>query len=194
MMEAEDLAGGRNSGKLGDDVAEVDQEAGDHHKEGGAKAEFLANEVGEAFARDHAHARAHFHGHVKGHGHRNEGPQQSVAVGRSSLSVGGDTAGVVIHVGSDDARADDGQEQEETAAPSIGAGKDMQDAGAQGVDPIVDGGEVHERNGASGERRLATGKTEKAHPARCLRRRFSCGDTNSPQVMSSPSGKRRHRP
>jgi hypothetical protein len=59
------------------------------------------------------------------------------------LGVGGDAAGVVVDVGGDDAGADDGEEESNATAPLFAAGEEAEDAGAEGVDEDVDGGEVH---------------------------------------------------
>ena len=79
FADAENLHGGRDAGEFGDGVAEVDGQSRDHDEEGGAEAEFFADQVGEAFAGDHAHARAHFFGDVEGDGHGDQGPEQGVA-------------------------------------------------------------------------------------------------------------------
>ena len=84
---------------------------GDHDEERGAEAEFLADQIGEAFAGDHAHARAHFFGDVERDGHGNERPEQRVAELRAGGGVDGDAAGVVVHVRGDQARADDGEKE-----------------------------------------------------------------------------------
>ena len=55
------------------------EQSGDHHKERGAEAEFLANQVGKALAGDHAHARAHFLADVEGDRHGNQRPEKRVA-------------------------------------------------------------------------------------------------------------------
>ena len=85
FADAEELRGGGDTGEFGDDVAEVDEESGDHDEKGGAEAELFADQIGEAFAGDHAHARAHFHGDVEGDGHGDQGPEQGVAVGAAGL-------------------------------------------------------------------------------------------------------------
>ena len=82
-----------------------------HHKKRGAESEFFADQVGKAFAGDHAHARAHFFGDVERDGHGNQRPEQRVAELRAGDGVDGDSAGVVVHVGGDEPGADDGQKQ-----------------------------------------------------------------------------------
>ena len=143
FADAEDLRGGGNAGEFGDDVAEIDEEADDHDEESGAETEFFTDEVGEAFSGDDTEASAHFFGDVESDGHGDEGPEKRVAVGGASLRVGGDAAGVVIDVGGDDARTDDGEEESDAAAPEFAAGEEGEDAAAEGVDEDVDGGEGH---------------------------------------------------
>ena len=109
FADAEDLHRGGHAGEFRDRVAQVHQEGGDHDEERGAEAELLADQVGEAFAGDHAHAGAHLLADVEGDGHGNERPEQRVAELCAGRGVHGDAAGVVVHVGGDDARTDDGQ-------------------------------------------------------------------------------------
>ncbi len=101
FADAEDLHGGCYTGKFCDGVAEIDGQGGDHYEEGGAEAEFFADQVGEAFAGDDAHAGAHFFGDVESDGHGDERPEEGVAEVRAYGGVGGDAAGVVVHVGGD---------------------------------------------------------------------------------------------
>ena len=121
FADAEDLHGCGHAGKFGDDVAKVHEEAGDHHEEGGAEAELLADEIGEALAGDHGHARTHLLGDVEGDGHGNERPEQRVAVLGTGQGVGGDAAGIVVHVGGDQAGAQDGQKNGDTPLPVAAA-------------------------------------------------------------------------
>jgi len=44
-----------------------------------------------------------------------EHPQQGIAVAGAGQGIGGDAAGVVVHVGGDDARPEHGQEHEQIA-------------------------------------------------------------------------------
>ena len=101
FADAENLHGGGYAGEFGDGVAQVHGQGGDHYEEGGAEAEFFADQVGEAFAGDYAHARAHFFGDVERDGHGDEGPEHGVAELRAGGGVGGDAAGVVVYVGGD---------------------------------------------------------------------------------------------
>ena len=107
---------GGHAGEFGDGIAQVDGEGGEHYEESGAEAEFLADQIGEAFAGDHAHARAHFLADVEGDGHGNQRPQQGVAELGAGDGIGGDAAGVVVHVGSDEPRTDHRQKHGDAAA------------------------------------------------------------------------------
>jgi hypothetical protein len=69
------------------------------------------------------------------------------------LGVGDDAAGVVVYVGGDDARADNGEKEEHAVAPLIAAREEAEDHAAKAVDEGVNGGEGHGRVG-SGERRV----------------------------------------
>src|SRR5579864_62238 len=60
-------------GKFAEDVAEVDEEDGEHHEKGDAKTEFLADQVAQSFAGDCAHACGNFLDHDERHGDRNHG-------------------------------------------------------------------------------------------------------------------------
>ena len=143
FADVENFHGGGDAGKFGDDVGEVDEEAGDHDEKCGAEAELFADQVGEAFAGDHAHARAHFFGDVERDGHGDEGPEERVAVMRACLGVGGDAAGVVVDVGGDEAGADYGKEQREAAAQAADALLQVGATVADGGEALGDGGPVH---------------------------------------------------
>ena len=54
---------------------------------------------------------AHFFRYIQSDGHGDERPQQGVAVLRASRRIRGDSSGVVVHVGGDEARADHREEQ-----------------------------------------------------------------------------------
>src|SRR5271163_2647026 len=94
----------------------ANEEASDHHKKRWPETELLADQVGESFAGDDAHARAHLFGDVQRDGHGNQRPQQRVAILRAGLRIRRDAAGVVVHVGGNEARADDREQQGQTAA------------------------------------------------------------------------------
>src|SRR5580765_3231748 len=143
LGDAEKFHGDGNAGKFSNDVGEIDEKTCGHDKERGAESEFLANEIGETFAGNDAHASAHFHGDVQGDGHGDKRPEQRIAVSAAGLGVGGDAAGIVIDIGSDDAGTDDGEKKEHATAPGITAGEEVESAGAEAVDEDVDGGEVH---------------------------------------------------
>ena len=81
-----------------------------HGEERHAQAELFADQIGEAFAGDRAHARGHFLHHDQRDGGRDQRPQQRVAELRARLRVGEDAAGVVIDVGGDESRPQDGKE------------------------------------------------------------------------------------
>ena len=110
------LRGRGDAGEFGDGVAQVDSKCGNHDEERGAEAELFADEIGEAFARHHAHARAHFFGDVESDGHGDERPEQRVAELGAGGGVNGDAAGVVVHIRGDQAGADDGEEERDAAA------------------------------------------------------------------------------
>ena len=119
FADSKNLHGRRHAGEFRDGIAQVNGEGGQHHEERGAEAEFLADQIGEAFAGDHAHARAHFLADVEGNGHGNQRPQHGVAELGARNGVGGDAARVVVHVGSDEPRTDHRQKHGE--APAVGA-------------------------------------------------------------------------
>src|SRR5436190_1766020 len=56
----EQLKATGNTRKLAENVAEVDQQDGEHHEEGDAEAEFFADEIAESLAGDRAHAGGDF--------------------------------------------------------------------------------------------------------------------------------------
>ena len=102
--------------KFGDDVAEIRNHQRDHHEEGGAQAEFFADQIGQAFAGDRAHARAHFLRDDQQERDGDQRPQRQVAVFGAGLRIGEDAAGIVIDVGGDESRADDGQKDRDLVA------------------------------------------------------------------------------
>ncbi len=125
--EPEQLRARRHPGELGHRVEHVGDQQRDQDVEGHLDAEVLADEVGEAFARDDRHADAHLLDDDQGDEYGDHHPQQAVAVVRAGQRVGGDAARVVVHVGRDDARADHGKEEEDAVA--------RDDATEDGADP-----------------------------------------------------------
>ena len=84
-----------------------------------AEAELLADQIAQPLAGDRAHARRHLLHDDQRDRDRNHRPQQRVAELRAGQRVGEDAAGVVVDVGRDEARADDGQHQHEPRAPAL---------------------------------------------------------------------------
>ena len=101
------------SGKLGHDVGEIRRPQNHHGEKCGAKAEFLANQIRQAFAGDRAHARRHLLDHHQGDGGGDQRPQQGVTELGPRLRVGEDAARVVINVGGDEAGAEDGEKHQQ---------------------------------------------------------------------------------
>ena len=101
------------------DVAEVGDDEREHQEERDAEAELLANQVAQALAGDRAHPRRHLlHDHQRDRD-RDHRPEQRVAELRAGQRIGADAAGVVVDVGGDEARADDGQNSSEAGAPAL---------------------------------------------------------------------------
>jgi len=117
FADVEELHAACDAGKLGDDVAEVDDDEEEHHDEGHAEAELFADEVAEAFACDDAHAGAHLLHDDEREGDGDHRPEEGVAVLGASLGVGEDATGVVVYIGRDEAGAKDGKEYEESRSP-----------------------------------------------------------------------------
>ncbi len=103
--DAEDLQRLRHSGELRHGVAHVGDDQGEHDVEGGLDPEPLADEIGEALAGDHAHARGHLLHQDQRQGDGDQRPEERIAEVGARLRVGGDAAGVVVHVGGDDSRS-----------------------------------------------------------------------------------------
>ncbi len=118
LADVEELHAAGDAGELGDDVAVVDDDEQDHHHEGDAQAELFADEVAEAFAGDDAHARAHLLHDDEREGDGDHRPEQGVAELRAGLGVGEDAAGVVVDVGGDEARPEDGEEEKDSGSPA----------------------------------------------------------------------------
>ncbi len=137
--DVEELEAAGDAGEFADDVAEVHQHQQQHDDDGEAEAEFLADEVGEAFAGDGAHARAHFLDDDEGEGDGEHGPQQGVAELRAGLGVGEDAVGIVVDVGGDEPRAEHGEEEQNPGSPAFqhvgSAGRFVQFAGFRAGGP-----------------------------------------------------------
>ncbi len=115
--DVEELHAAGDAGELGDDVAEVDDDEQDHDDEGHAEAELFADEVAEALAGDDAHAGAHLLHDDEREGDGDHRPEERVAELGAGLGVGEDAAGVVVDVGGDEARAEDGKEEDQPGSP-----------------------------------------------------------------------------
>jgi hypothetical protein len=109
LGNAEQLHGGRHARKFGTYVTHINYEAGKNEKKRRPETKFFPDQIGKPLPRYDAHASAHFFGNVEGDGHGNERPEQRVAVHRSGLRIDRDSAGIVVHIGGDDARTDDGE-------------------------------------------------------------------------------------
>ena len=110
-----------DAGEVRHHVGQVRDHQQRHHEERRAQAELLADQVGEALARDRAHARAHLLRHDQQQRDRQQRPQRQVAVVRARLRVGEDAAGVVVDDGGDEARPDDGEEDCDVVAEAASA-------------------------------------------------------------------------
>ena len=115
--DVEELHAAGDAGELGDDVGEVDGDEQDHDDEGDAEAELFADEVAEALAGDDAHARAHLLHDDEGEGDGDHRPEEGVAELGAGRGVGEDAAGVVVDVGGDEARAENGEDEDEPSSP-----------------------------------------------------------------------------
>ena len=107
----------RDSRKLADGRRKVGDEENDHRKDRHAHSELLADQVGEALARDHAHARAHLLRDDQGEGREQEKPQHRVAELRPDGGVGDDAARFVAGGGGDQPRPENGEEDEQARTP-----------------------------------------------------------------------------
>ncbi len=108
----EQLHAGGDPGKFAHDVAHVAQEQPQHGIKGDLDAEALPGQVGQPFAGDRAHAGAHLLDDHQGQDHGDEEPEDFVAQDGAGHGIGGNAAGIVVHVGGDDARPHDRQEDE----------------------------------------------------------------------------------
>ena len=108
FRHVEEVQAAGDADEFGDDVGVVDDDQEQHDDDGDAQAELFADEVAEAFASDDAHAGAHLLHDDQGERYGDHHPQERVAVLRAGLRVGEDAARVVVEVGGDEARAEDG--------------------------------------------------------------------------------------
>ena len=102
-----------------DHVAEVDDDQADHHEKGDAESELLANQIAQALAGDGAHAGGDLLHHDQRHGDRDHGPQQHVSELGAGCGIGPDAAGIVVHVGGNKTRTDDGEEDQQPDFPAF---------------------------------------------------------------------------
>ncbi len=119
FTDMKELHAAGDSGKLRNDVAEIDDDEKHHHQESDAEAELFTDEVAEALAGDDAHAGAHLLDDDEGEGDGDHHPQQLVAVLGAGLGVGEDAAGIVIDVGGDEAGTEHGEEEHDPDSPSL---------------------------------------------------------------------------
>ena len=113
----EQLQTAGDSGELRNHVAEVGDDQPQHHEERNPQAIFFADEIAEPFTGGRAHARRHLLHHDQRDRHGDHDPEQKVAELCSSGGVGIDTAGVIVHVGGDEPRTNDGQEHQQADSP-----------------------------------------------------------------------------
>ena len=78
FADSKNFHGSCHTRKFRHGIAQIDRKGRQHHEEGRAKPEFLADKVGEPFARDNPHARAHFFADIQRNRHRNQRPQKRV--------------------------------------------------------------------------------------------------------------------
>ena len=106
-----------------DELADADAEVRDQHRDRRerrpAHAVLLADQLGEALAGDGAHPRRHLLDDDQADGDHHHHPQQVVAVLRPDRRVGRDPARVVAGVGRDQARADEGEDEEEPGGEPV---------------------------------------------------------------------------
>jgi hypothetical protein len=117
-MNAKQLQASSDAEEFGDHIAEIDDHERKHHEEGRANAKLFADKVAESLACGRAHARAHLLDHDQGDRDGQHGPEQRIPELRARLRVGEDAAGVVVHVGRDEAWADGGHEQQHLHPPA----------------------------------------------------------------------------
>jgi hypothetical protein len=94
-------------------LPKVDDQDADHHEEGDAETEFLADEVAQALAGDRAHAGAHFLHHDQRERDRDHGPKKKMSKLCPGLGVDQDAAGIVIDVRGNKTRADYGEKEQD---------------------------------------------------------------------------------
>ena len=100
-------------------IAEVDEQDGQHHEKRDAKAKFFPNQITQAFARDRAHAGGDFLHHDQSQRDRNHGPKQLVAELCPSLRVRDDAVCIIVHVRGNEPRTDNSEEQQDPDFPAF---------------------------------------------------------------------------
>ena len=111
FADSKDLHSGCNARKFGEDIAHVGQKHPDHQVECDFGAEFFPDEIGESLARDDPHAGAHLLDDDQGDHDGDQGPDEFEAVFGPCQGVGGDSARIVIDIGSDDAGPHENEEE-----------------------------------------------------------------------------------
>ena len=154
-----------------------------------ADAVVLADQLGQALAGDDAHAGGeHLHERQR-EGDQDHHPQQAVAVLGADLRVGGDAAGVVAGVGGDQPRAEQRQQDRDTAAATLGCAAARDARAAQGGQAVAAG-----RGRPTGR---GAGRPVLGPPSMCsLRvttRECRRASTVSAAAHSSPSSPKRRR-
>ncbi len=119
LRHLEQLERAGDAGEFRDDIAEVRHDQRQHQEEGDAKAEFLADQIAQAFAGHRPHPRRHLLDHHQRDGRRDHHPQQRVAELCPGDGVGSDAAGVVVDAGGDETGTDHRQRKCETTAPAL---------------------------------------------------------------------------
>src|SRR5258708_25885507 len=102
-VNSQNVRGPEHAGELRHHIAEVYDQNDGHQEKRYAKAKLLAYQVRETFAGVRPQARTHFQRHVKHQRHRNQGPKDSISKLRPRLRVRVDPAGIVVHVGNNQA-------------------------------------------------------------------------------------------
>ena len=106
-------------------LPEVGQPQHHHGEEGDAQPELFADQVREPLAGDRAHARRHLLHHNQRDGGRDQRPEQGIAELGAGLRIGQDAAGIVVHVGGDEAGShhrEKGRQPEPDERPSQAPG------------------------------------------------------------------------
>ena len=107
-----------DAGEIGHDVAEVRDDQRQHQEERHAEAEFLPDQIAQAFPRRGPHACRHLlHDDQRGRD-RNHGPQERVPELCSRQRIREDAARVVVDVSCDEPRADHRKRDRQTRSPT----------------------------------------------------------------------------